>query len=100
MACGNLLTHIRTYPMNISKAEQRVLHVLALGGQIRHFFDDRGRIAEILCFTHDGAVLDGVTLPLFQRLRRRGLISSRGGAPYRITRLGRQRVRAQPDNQG
>jgi hypothetical protein len=86
--------------MNISKAEQRVLHVLALGGEIRHDFDPRGRIAAVTCWTRDGMVLADLTLPLFQRLRRRGLIASRGGGPYRVTHLGRRSVRGQPDNQG
>lgn len=85
--------------MNISKREQRVLHVLAQGGCIRHLRETEGRrITDILCVTRDGAILVDIDLPLFQRLRRRGLISSRDGAPYRITRKGRLSVRAQLDN--
>lgn len=84
--------------MNISKAEQRVLHVLAQGGMIRHRRNDDGHIVEALCFTRDGFVLAGTGLPLFQRLRRRGFIGSRGGAPYRITPAGLRAVRAQLDN--
>lgn len=85
--------------MNISRTEQRVLHVLALGGAIRHERDGR-RIAAVTCLTRDGLVLADCTLPVFARLRRRGLIESRGGGPYRISRAGRLAVRAQPDNQG
>lgn len=85
--------------MNISRPEQRVLHVLALGGAIRHERDGR-RIYAVTCLTRDGLVLADCTLPVFARLRRRGLIESRGGAPYRISRAGRLAVRAQPDNQG
>jgi len=85
--------------MNISKLEQRVLHVLAQGGQIRHLRDDRRKITQVLCLTRDGAVLSDCTLPLFTRLRARGLIASAGGQPYRITYLGRRAVRAQFDNQ-
>lgn len=85
--------------MNISKREQRVLHVLAQGGCIRHLReDDSRRITDILCQTRDGAILADLDMALFQRLRRRGLIGSMGGAPYRITLKGRQAVRAQPDN--
>ena len=86
--------------MNISRAEQRVLHVLALGVMIRHDFDDRGRLVAITCVTRDGLILADCDLALFQRLRRRRLIASREGRPYRITLRGRQAVRAQPDNQG
>lgn len=84
--------------MNISKTEQRVLHVLAQGGAIRHE-RDRGKVTSALCVTRDGLILADCTLTLFQRLRRRGLIESRAGAPYRISALGRQAVRAQADNQ-
>ena len=87
-----------TFPMNISKLEQRVLHALAQGGRIVHRRDDDGRIAAVDCFTREGYVLSDCTLSLFQRLKRRGLIASSGGGPYRATRLGLASVRAQPDN--
>ncbi|MBL3570189.1 hypothetical protein BV509_03655 [Rhodovulum sulfidophilum] len=85
--------------MNISKREQRVLHVLAQGGRIVH---DRpaagGKIVTITCFTRDGLVLSDCALDVFGRLRRRRLIESRNGGPYRISHRGRLSVRAQPDN--
>lgn len=84
--------------MNISKAEQRVLHVLAQGGMIRHRRGENGQIVEALCFTREGFVLAQTGLPLFNRLRRRGFIASHGGAPYRITQAGLRAVRAQLDN--
>ncbi|SIN81121.1 YjhX family toxin [Vannielia litorea] len=84
--------------MNISKDEQRALHVLARGGVIRHERGAGGKVLDVTCFTHDGLVLEGCGLALFQRLRKRGFIESRGGAPYRISRRGRRAVRAQPDN--
>lgn len=84
--------------MNISKSEQRVLHVLAQGGAIRHRRDETGRIVEALCFTRDGFVLAAAGLSLFNRLRRRGFIASRGGAPYRVTQAGLRAARAQLDN--
>lgn len=85
--------------MNISRTEQRVLHVLALGGRIEHSRTGT-KIGEILCVTRDGLILSDCTLGVFQRLRRKRLIASAGGGPYRITRLGRVSVRAQVDNQG
>lgn len=84
--------------MNISRHEQRVLHELARGGQIRHLRDTTGKITEVLCVTHDGNILSDCTLALFQRLRRRGLIRSSNGAPYRISPLGISSVRAQANN--
>mgnify|MGYP000262403012 CR=1 FL=1 len=84
--------------MNISKGEQRVLHVLAQGGLIRHERDPRGRISRIDCFTREGYVLADCTLDVFQRLRRRRLIASSNGGPYRISLKGRTAVRAQFDN--
>ena len=85
-------------PLNISKYEQRVLHALAQGGRIVHRRDETGRIIEADCFTRDGYVLTDCTVPLFRKLKRRGLIASMGGQPYRITRLGLAAVRAQLDN--
>ena len=84
--------------MNISKSEQRVLHVLAQGGMIHHRRDEDGRLIEALCFTRDGYLLESGGLGLFRRLRRRGFIASHGGAPYRITQAGLRAVRAQLDN--
>jgi uncharacterized protein len=85
--------------MNISRIEQRVLHVLALGGRIEHARSGT-KIDEILCVTRDGFILADCTLGIFQRLRRKRLIASEGGGPYRISRLGLLSVRAQLDNQG
>ena len=71
-----------------------MLHVLALGGRIDHSRNST-KIDEIHCVTRDGLILSDCTLPVFQRLRRKRLIASSGGGPYRITRLGRLSVRAQ-----
>lgn len=84
--------------MNISKYEQRALHALAQGGRIVHRRDLSGRIAAAECFTREGHVLTDCTVALFRRLKRRGLIASMGGQPYRITRLGLAAVRGQLDN--
>jgi uncharacterized protein len=83
--------------VNISKLEQRVLHVLAQGGRIKHTRDG-SHIVEIDCFSRDGYRLTDCTLSLFRKLKRRGLIHSTGGQPYRISRLGLDCVRAQLDN--
>ena len=84
--------------MNISKTEQRVLHALAQGGRIAHRRDSDGRIVTADCFTREGHVLSDCTLGLFRKLKRRRLIASLDGQPYRITRLGLAAVRAQLDN--
>jgi uncharacterized protein len=86
--------------MNISRMEQRVLHVLALGGRIDATRGTSAKITDILCVTRDGMILSDCTLAVFQKLRRKRLIGSEGGGPYRISRLGRLSVRAQLDNQG
>lgn len=84
--------------MNISKHEQRVLHVLAQGGLIRYARDPRGKVCQVDCYNRDGFRLADCSLPVFERLRRRRLIRSRSGQPYRITREGLAAVRAQLDN--
>lgn len=84
--------------MNISRGEQRVLHVLAQGGYIRHQRGDNGRILHIDCFTRDGYRLADCTLEVFAKLRRKRLIESRSASPYRISQRGRQAVRSQADN--
>ena len=83
--------------MNISRNEQRVLHALAQGSAIRHKRDgDRIVFAE--CVTREGFCLADFNLSVFARLRRRGLVESRGGRPYRISPRGLGAVRAQADN--
>ncbi|WP_417688969.1 YjhX family toxin [Roseibium sp.] len=84
--------------MDISKPEQRVLHLLAQGGCIRVEKNDNGQIIDSTTVTRDGWSWSGCNLPLFKKLKRRRYIASRGGGPYRITELGLRRVRAQPDN--
>ncbi len=83
--------------MNISRMEQRVLHVLAQGGYIRHLREN-GRICEIECYTREGYLLADCTMTIFQQLRRKRLIESRKGSPYRISLKGRENVRAQANN--
>jgi uncharacterized protein YjhX (UPF0386 family) len=84
--------------VNISKHEQRTLHALAQGGRINHHKDDRGDIIAVDCITRDGWKLSDCTLGVFRRLKRRRLIRSESGLPYRITREGLAAVRAQVDN--
>ncbi len=84
--------------MNVSRNGQRVLHVLAQGGVIRHHKDENGRITAIECLTREGWLLSLCTLELFASLRRKGLVASTNGGPYRITRVGLQAVRSRPDN--
>lgn len=84
--------------MNISKHEQRVLHALAQGGAIHFERLPNGKVHKVFCVTRDGHVLTDCTLPLFDRLRKRGFIKSKQGRPYRATRAGITAVRAQLDN--
>ncbi|MCE6073943.1 hypothetical protein HGO34_01450 [Agrobacterium vitis] len=84
--------------MNISRIEQRVLHVLAQGGAVHYQRAGNGRITDIICFTRDGHVLTDCTLEIFSKLRRKRLIESRASSPYRISEKGRRSVRSQLDN--
>ena len=84
--------------MNVSRNGQRVLHALAQGGVIRLRKDEDNRISTIECLTREGWLLSLCTLDLFKALRRKGLIASSNGGPYRITRGGLQAVRSRPDN--
>ena len=84
--------------MNISKYEQRVLHVLAQGGAIHVQRLANGKVGDIACMTRDGHKLSDCTYAVFDRLRKWKLIRSMNGRPYRITRRGLGAVRAQLDN--
>lgn len=84
--------------MNISKPQQRTLHALARGGRIQLERDGRGRAIAAECVTREGWRLADCTLDLFKLLKRRGLIASRDGGPYQITREGLERLRPQLDN--
>jgi uncharacterized protein YjhX (UPF0386 family) len=84
--------------MDISRAEQRVLHMLARGGRIELLRDDDGQIEDIACFSREGWLFENFDPALFRKLKRKRAIASTGGGPYRITRRGLQLVRSQPDN--
>ena len=77
---------------------QNMKSALAQGGSIIHRFDDKGRIIEVDCMNRDGWRLGDCPVAVFQKLRRKRLIASTGGAPYRITREGLRAVRGQLDN--
>jgi uncharacterized protein YjhX (UPF0386 family) len=84
--------------MDISREEQRVLHVLAQGGIIEPLRNARGRIENITCINRDGFMLPNIGMPLFKKLKRRHTIASQKGGPYRITRRGLELVRSEVDN--
>ncbi|MDV7340205.1 YjhX family toxin [Terasakiella sp. A23] len=84
--------------MNISKPEQRVLHVLAQGGVIDFDRATNGHVTNVICYTREGYVLSDLNLAVFKKLKKRRLIISSKGKPYQISRKGRISVRAQLDN--
>ena len=84
--------------MDISREEQRVLHVLAQGGMIEPLKDKRGRIEAVTCINRDGFMLPDIGMPMFKKLKRRHTIASHAGGPYRITRRGLELVRSEVDN--
>lgn len=83
--------------MDITRAEQRILHLLAQGGWIEHIHS-KSKIAEVRCFSRDGWLYPGLELELFRKLKRLKAISSSKGQPYRITGRGLVLVRSQLDN--
>ena len=84
--------------MNISKPQQRTLHALAQGGRILLERDQSGRVVDAECLTREGWRLPECDLQVFKTLKHRGLIMSRNGGPYLITRDGLERLRPQLDN--
>ena len=84
--------------MNISKAQQRTLHALAQGGRILLERNERGAVVAATCISRDGWRLADCDLAVFKSLKKKRLIASRDGEPYRVTRNGLVNLRAQLDN--
>ena len=84
--------------MDISRAEQRILHLLAQGGRIEIERGEHRKIKRVKCINRDGWRASGLDLILFRKLKRRKAIASKQGQPYRITRRGLELVRSEFDN--
>ncbi|SIR17252.1 hypothetical protein SAMN05880590_11340 [Rhizobium sp. RU35A] len=84
--------------MDISRAEQRILHLLAQGGRIELIRNDQRKIDKVNLFTREGWLFAGLDLTTFRKLKQKRAIASQGGKPYRITERGLVLVRAEQDN--
>ena len=84
--------------MDISRAEQRILHLLAQGGRIEVERGENRKVSRVTCINRDGWRASGLDVLLFRKLKRRRASASKRGQPYRITRRGLELVRAEFDN--
>jgi len=78
--------------MDISRTEQRILHLLAQGGRIDIERHEKRKIEAVKCFTRDGWVFPGFGLELFRKLKQKRAIKHSGGRPSRITVRGGSRA--------
>lgn len=83
--------------MDISRAEQRILHLLAQGGRIEKYRDETDDL-KVECYNREGWLFPQLDLMLFRKLKRKRAIASRNSGPYRITKRGLELVRSQLDN--
>ena len=84
--------------MDISRAEQRILHLLAQGGRIELTRDEDRKIEKLALYTRDGWIFSGLDLLTFRKLKRKRAIASSSAKPYRITTRGLELVRGELDN--
>ncbi|MEP3438469.1 MAG: YjhX family toxin [Hoeflea sp.] len=84
--------------MDISRAEQRILHLLAQGGRIELIRDCNRKIADIKLITREGWLFGELDLQTFRKLKRKRAVRSRQGQPYLVTRRGLELVRSQLNN--
>lgn len=84
--------------MDISRAEQRILHLLAQGGRIEIERGANRKITKLTCLNREGWRYPGLDMFVFRKLKRKRAIASKQGAPYRITRRGLELVRSEFDN--
>ncbi|WP_455872785.1 YjhX family toxin [Rhizobium yanglingense] len=84
--------------MDISRTEQRILHLLAQGGRIEITRDEKKKIEKLQLYTREGWVFSGLDLITFRKLKKKKAIRSSSGKPYSITERGLVLVRAEQDN--
>lgn len=84
--------------MDISRGEQRILHLLAQGGRIEVKKNEHRKIASVECLTREGWRFLEIDLELFRKLKRKRAVASSQGQAYRITRRGLELVRSELDN--